>query len=85
VEMDATGVKFCCKLRDGRSEWYTPLDQIESVTCVTSGGVQTFTVRTFDPGSYFEYDSFTFTRPKTVAERIAAACGKRLEMKVASG
>jgi hypothetical protein len=79
VELDATGVRFCCKLQDGKNEWYTPLDQIESVTCATSGGVQTFRVQTFDPGSYFTYNSYTFTRPKTIAERVAAACGKSLE------
>jgi hypothetical protein len=36
-------------------------------------------VQTADPGSYFTYDSFTFTQPKTIALRVAAACGKTLQ------
>jgi hypothetical protein len=79
VELDANGVKFVCKLVDGRGEWYTPWDQITRVTCATKNGVQLFRVQTADPDSYFTYDSFTFTRPKTIAMRVAAACGKPLE------
>ena len=67
------------KLVDGHGEWYTPWDQITRVTCATKNGVQLFRVQTADPDSYFTYDSFTFTRPKTIAMRVAAACGKPLE------
>jgi hypothetical protein len=79
VEMDANGVRFFCKLEDGRGEWYTPWAQIARVTCKTANGVQTFKVQTADPASYFAYNSYTFTRPKTIALRVAAACGKTLE------
>jgi hypothetical protein len=79
VELDANGVRFFCKMIGDRKQWYAPWDQITSVTCKSANGFQTFEVQTADPGSYFTYNSYTFTRPKTIALRVAAACGKTME------
>ncbi len=77
VVLDAEGVQFFCKMKDARKDWYARWEHITNVICKSTNGFQLFTVKTVD--GYFEYNSYTFTRPKKIAERIAAACGKQIE------
>jgi hypothetical protein len=77
VVLDADGVHIFCTMKDARKDWYARWEHITNVICQSGGGYQTFKVKTVD--GYFEYNSYTFTTPKKIALRIAAACGTLIE------
>jgi hypothetical protein len=75
VVLDSAGVNFHYAEAGGYKDFSMPWGAIESVTHKRVGNYQTYTVHGND-GGYFRFTSYTFMRPKKIAKRIAADCGK---------
>lgn len=78
VVLDSGGVSFHYAEAGGYKDFSMPWGVIDSVSHKRVGNYQTYTVHGND-GGYFRFNSYTFMRPKKIAKRIAAACGKPIE------
>jgi hypothetical protein len=74
VRLDGNGVQFSLGTKRAPNELFLPWDQIVAIQQQRVGNSIQFAVKAVD-GSYAQYSSYTFLRPKKVARLIAERTG----------
>jgi len=78
VKLDARGVDFQLGTTKNPAQVFLPWDQISSVQQKRVGSVRQFTITAQD-GSYAQFNSSTFFRPKRVARLVAGRAGLTIQ------
>jgi hypothetical protein len=78
VKLDARGADFQLGTKKTPVQVFLPWDQITSVEQKRVGNAKQFTVKASD-GSYAQFSSYTFFRPRKVARMIAERAGLTIQ------
>jgi hypothetical protein len=78
ARLDGSGVQFNLGTRRAPDQLFLPWDKITAIQQQRVGNSMQFTVRAAD-GSYVQYSSYTFLRPKKVARLIAERTGLSIQ------
>jgi len=78
VKLDEQGADFSLGTSKDPRHVFLPWEQIESVVHKRVGNAQQFTVTASD-GSYAQFTSYTFFRPRHVARLISERAGKPIQ------
>jgi hypothetical protein len=74
VRLDGSGVEFNLGTKKAPLQLHMAWDQVSSIQQERVGNAQQFTVKATD-GSYVQFNSYTFFRPKRVARLISERTG----------
>ena len=78
ARLDSNGVQFNLGTRRAPDQLFMPWDQITAIQQHRVGNAWQFTIQGAD-GSYAQYSSYTFLRPKKVARLIAERTGLAIQ------